>query len=122
MLINMSKSCNDISLALCARLGFVTGALRINNLHLRFQLLYQFCRQPRYFHHSRFIHALCQHLLGNLMAFLFHSFSNTFTLGGVYGILDVAIRYLTGLVLPQFLRSKLGNFGFLKEAVEDLVA
>ena len=70
----------------------------------------------------RFIHALCQHLLGNFKTFLFHSFCNTFTLGGVYGILDVAIRYLTGLVLPQFLRSKLGNLGFLEEAVEDLVA
>ena len=46
----------------------------------------------------------------------------TFTLSGVYGILDVAICHLAGLVLPHFLRSKLGNLGFLEEAVEDLVA
>ena len=45
---------------------------------------------------------LCQR---RMKAFLYQSFSNTFKLGGVYGILDVAIRYLTGFVLPQFLRS-----------------
>ena len=46
----------------------------------------------------------------------------TFTLSSVYGILDVAICHLAGLVLPHFLRSKLGYLGFLEEAVENLVA
>ena len=52
----------------------------------------------------------------------FHTLSYTFTLGCVYGILDVAICHLAGLVLPHLLRSELGYFGFLEEAVEDFIA
>ena len=81
-----------------------------------------FRRQPGYFLYRRFIYALCQHLSGNLKTSFFLAFGYTFTLGGVYGILDVAICHLAGFVLPHFLRSELGYLGFLEETVENFVA
>ena len=66
--------------------------------------------------------AFCSTFFHTFLHALFHTFSYTFTLSSVYGILDVAICHLAGLVLPHFLRSKLGYLGFLEEAVENFVA
>ncbi len=66
--------------------------------------------------------AFCSAFFLAFLHALFHAYFYTFTLSGVNGILDVAICHLAGLVLPHFLRSKLGYLGFLEEAVENLVA
>ena len=97
----------------------------ICNLHLRFQQLYLLCRQSRYFQDSRFIHTLCQHLSCNLKvslgyAFL-HAFCNSFPLGGINRIFDVAIGHLAGFILTQLLLGKLGYLGFFEKTVKDFV-
>ena len=49
------------------------------NLHLCFQQLHLLCRQPRHIYDSCFVHALCQHLSGNLKASLVHAFLQAFS-------------------------------------------
>ena len=54
------------------------GEANIRNLHLRFQQLYLFCRQPRHIHDRCFIQTLCQHLPGNLKASQVHALFHAF--------------------------------------------
>ena len=50
----------------------------IRNLHFCFKQLYLLRRQPCQVHDRVFVHALCQHLPGNLKASLVHAFFHTF--------------------------------------------
>jgi hypothetical protein len=43
------------------------------------------------------VNAISKHVPGNIQGFLVHTLSYTFTLGSVYGILDVAICHLEGI-------------------------
>ena len=90
--------------------------------NILFQFFYLFLGKTGILHDQIDVNAISKHVPGNIQGFLVHTLSYTFTLGSVYGILDVAICHLAGLVLPHFLRSKLGYLSFLEEAVENLVA